>query len=238
MSKAEIRAQVWATMDRRGVSRFPKPIQGRIPNFVGADAAAERLCCTREFMQASVVKVNPDSPQRKVREIALRLGKTVLMPSPRLSKGFIILEPGKIKISYVAASTIRKAFTCGRLVSLRELPDIDMIVCGSVAVSPRDGARLGKGEGYSEIEFAVLTELGLVRESTPIATSVHSTQLVSNLPVEPFDLHVDLIATETELIRVKRDLPRPKGIDWGILGPRLEEMPILKELKAMSGSKG
>jgi 5-formyltetrahydrofolate cyclo-ligase len=188
-------------------------------------------------MRASIVKVNPDSPQRKIREIALELGKSVVMPSPRLSRGFIILEPSKIKISYAAASTIRMAFTCGRLLSLHELPRIDMIICGSVAVSAHDGARLGKGEGYSEIEFAALAELGLVQESTPIATSVHSIQLVDTLPVEPFDLHVDLIATEKELIRVSSRFPRPQGIDWKLLGSRLEEMPILKELRSVSGPK-
>jgi len=45
---------------------------------------------------------------------------------------------------------------------------LDAIVCGSVAVR-RDGRRCGKGEGYSDLEFAILRELG--QPPVPVATS-------------------------------------------------------------------
>ena len=41
-SKDDVRADVWQSMDREGVSRFPGA-EGRIPNFAGAKAAAELL---------------------------------------------------------------------------------------------------------------------------------------------------------------------------------------------------
>jgi 5-formyltetrahydrofolate cyclo-ligase len=35
------------------------------------------------------------------------------------------------------------------------MPALDAIVCGSVAVT-HDGRHCGKGEGYSDLEFAIL----------------------------------------------------------------------------------
>jgi hypothetical protein len=50
--------------------RFPRPVHHRIPNFVDAEAAAQRLAMLPEFKGARVVKVNPDTPQKMVRRAA------------------------------------------------------------------------------------------------------------------------------------------------------------------------
>src|SRR6266446_9648312 len=50
--------------------------------------------------------------------------------------------------------------------SLANMPCLDAIVCGSVAVT-RDGRRCGKGEGYSDLEFAILRELGAKGPASP-----------------------------------------------------------------------
>ena len=61
-SKDEVRKEVWAAMDREGVSRFPGA-EGRIPNFAGARLAAEKLAGHRLWKRARTIKANPDSPQ-------------------------------------------------------------------------------------------------------------------------------------------------------------------------------
>eukprot|EP00983_Pelagomonas_calceolata_P072570 1151772-Pelagomonas_calceolata.AAC.1 len=45
---------------------FPRPVHHRIPNFVGADAAALKLASLPEFQRAQCMKVNPDTPQKPV----------------------------------------------------------------------------------------------------------------------------------------------------------------------------
>jgi len=40
MTKSEIRQKIWLTMQREGVARFPGTV-GRIPNFAGAERAAQ-----------------------------------------------------------------------------------------------------------------------------------------------------------------------------------------------------
>jgi hypothetical protein len=64
-------------------------------------------------------------------------------------------------------------------VALAAMQGLDAIVCGSVAVT-RDGRRCGKGEGYSDLEFAVLRELG--HPPVPVATTVHDLPVVTSVP--------------------------------------------------------
>jgi len=233
--KDEIRREIWKILENRGVARFPKPIQGRIPNFIGAEKAAERMTSRKEFENAEVIKVNPDSPQIPVRRIALKCGKLLIMPTPRLKKGFILLDPDRIpRRALMKASTIRGAFKYGEICSLRDLPQVDLIVVGSVAVS-RDGVRIGKGGGYSEIEYGILRELSLIDESTPIFTSIHDFQLIANAPREDHDLVIDFIFTPRRALRIKRKYPQPKGILWEKLTDhQIREMPVLLELRKIS----
>jgi 5-formyltetrahydrofolate cyclo-ligase len=229
--KQEVREGVWRRLDALGISTFPWPVRGRIPNVKHADAAAERLAATPEWQRARVVKVNPDAPQRGVRYRALKAGKTLLMPTPRLREGFLLLDPTRIAPErYFAASSISGAVSLAEQVDLDHLPAIDLLVFGSVAVTTH-GDRVGKGEGYAELEFAVLRELGRITEDVVIATTVHDEQVVETIPREPFDVPLDLVCTPTRTIRVRTRGPRPEGVIWEALREeRRREMPILNEL--------
>src|SRR6476620_12730918 len=89
MNKQEIREHVWEQMMNEKVARFPFPIKGRIPNFKGAEAAAEWIRQTELYKQATIIKVNPDSPQLPLRASILADGKILFVPTPRLKDGFI-----------------------------------------------------------------------------------------------------------------------------------------------------
>lgn len=227
-----LRRRVWEAMERLGVAAFPRPVYGRIPNFVGAEEAARRLADLPLFRRARVVKVNPDAPQRPVRELVLTQGKLLIMPSPRISKGFLLLDPSRMpQHLYHQASTIGGAFRWGRIVEPEELPGVDLIVAGSVVVSVH-GERLGKGEGYSELEYAILREVNRVTEDVPIVTTVHDVQVVDfHIPLEPWDVTVDYVVTPTRTLACASEKRRPKGILWDLLDPsKLEEVPLLKRL--------
>ncbi len=234
--KAEIRERIWKLLEEKGVARFPRPVKGRIPNFVGAEEAAARLASTEEWRRARIVKVNPDAPQKPVRLLALRQGKVLVMATPRLKEGFLLLDPRRIPpYLYEKAATIRGAFELGRKIGLDEmktLGPIDLIVTGSVAVDRR-GHRIGKGEGYAELEYGIARQLGIVGEDTPVATTIHDLQLVPHIPREPYDVVVDIAATPSRLLRFQHDEPKPQGIIWELLPcKKLEEIPVLQELAA------
>ncbi len=224
MDKEEIRQKIWKLMEEKNIASFPRPVFGRIPNFKGAEKSAELLSTLPEFKKAEVVKVNPDSPQRKVREIVLSEGKKLLVPTPRLRGEFFLLY----NVNPKQASTISGFTKLGKRISYKEIPQVDFIVVGSVAVT-KSGDRVGKGEGYSELEYAILRELGKVSEKVPVATTVHSIQIVDEIPSQPFDVPVDIIVTEKEIIRTKPTREKPKGIYMEYLSKeKIEDTPYLK----------
>nr|MDO8134939.1 5-formyltetrahydrofolate cyclo-ligase [Candidatus Njordarchaeum guaymaensis] len=174
--KQDIRKRIWSQMEQANVARFPKPVYGRIPNFVGAEAAAQKLCAMDVFQKAKTVFCCPDSPQRSVRWNVLKEGKTLVMASPRLREDFILLDPSRISSKhYAEASTISGAFKYGRRVGPPAIR-IDFKVTGSVAVS-LNGGRVGKGGGYSDLEYGLLREFNCLNEETPIGTTVHDLQV-------------------------------------------------------------
>ena len=95
-AKAQLRDEAWAAIRSAGATRFPGP-EHRIPNFVGAEAAAELLRGTEAWKRASTLKANPDSPQLPVRQRALEDAKTVFMAVPRLARPepFFLLDPDR-----------------------------------------------------------------------------------------------------------------------------------------------
>ncbi|MEB3779249.1 MAG: 5-formyltetrahydrofolate cyclo-ligase [Desulfurococcales archaeon] len=234
--KEEIRRAIWDRLLEAGVARPPLPPHGRIPNFESAEKAALNIRRLKVWEEAEVVKINPDSPQRPVRYGALLEGKKLLMPTPRIKRGFILLDPSLIpKSAFRFASTIRGAFVYGRMLdsisSLSQIGQVDLVVEGSVVVN-RWGERLGKGEGYAELEFGILVDLGIMSREVTIITSVHELQLVNyRLPQDPYDVPVDIISTSVRVIRVNERPPRPKGILWDLLPEKkIKEIPLLEEL--------
>lgn len=190
--------KIWKLMEQEKIATFPKPVYHRIPNFIGATKAAKNLRALQEYKKAKVVFCNPDSPQRPVREMILKDGKTLIMATPRLKRGFLVIAPETAIGKERLASTIKGAFKHGT--ETQDFPKPDLIVTGSVAID-RDGNRLGKGRGYSDREVRMIDEkFGKVI----VATTIHDVQLVESTPSTPQDEKVDIIVTPTKIIRAKQ----------------------------------
>lgn len=230
--KEEIRKRVWDVLQASNAARFPGA-WGRIPNFAGAARAAERVRTTELWQRAGVIKCNPDAPQLPLRKAALRDGKVVYMAVPRLREleCFIELDPARVGGDVGHAASIKGAFMYGRPVHPRDMPEIDLVVAGAVAVS-RDGSRLGKGGGYSDLEYAILADLGKVGASTPVVTTVHPLQVhEEGLPMAVHDVPLDYVVTADDVIPCAGTYARPDGVQWDLIPrDRLDEIPILREL--------
>jgi 5-formyltetrahydrofolate cyclo-ligase len=232
ITKQKIREQIWDLLEAEGVARFPGT-HGRIPNFKGAEKCVEQIAKLAAWQNARAIKVNPDAPQRAIRHLALKQGKVVYMAVPRLrdEKCFIELDPHRLREKLYAASSIKGAFALGRPLGVDDVKPIDLIVCGSVAVS-RTGVRVGKGGGYSDLEYAIGLEMGLLTHQTPIVTTVHPLQIAAfRITQQPHDIPLDFIVTPTEIIECHSVNPRPKGLYWKYLDQeKINAIPLLRKL--------
>jgi len=232
LSKQELRERVWFTMQEKRVARFPGAV-GRIPNFLAAEKCAEHVGSLEVWENAQTIKANPDSPQRAIRHLALKQGKIVYMAVPRLreEKCFIELDPERLGRKIYAASSIKGAFEFGRQVAIKEMSPVDLIVCGSVAVG-RNGMRVGKGGGFSDLEFGLSIEIGIISSATPVITTVHPLQIVrERVSLKPHDIPVDFIVTPNEATATRTRLRKPVGIYWEYLDDaKISEIPLLERL--------
>ncbi len=233
--KDAIRREVWATLERYEVVTSPRPCYGKIPGFVGSSGIAAKVLKIESFRRAQTVYTTPDLSNRVIREESLKRGKKVVVSLPKL-RGYAILDPEKIAPSkYVFASTLRGALALGERIKWPEGIDIDIVVMGSVAVN-RDGSRLGRGDGIYDLEYAILRELHVINEKTPVVTAVHDLQVIDKkIPMYRHDVPVDYIVTPTQLITTSTTYPRPPGIIWELLPiDFIKSTPILRALFGIS----
>ncbi len=234
--KDMVRHEVWHRLEEAGVS--VGPAWSMIPNFVGADAAAWRLAQTDAWKAARTVKTNPDHAQTPIRIRALYDGKVVYTPVPYLTREFpyLRLDPAMLAakgISFELAATPQGFMEHGGRVEFEDVEPLDFCVVGSVAVG-RAGGRTGKGAGFADLETGIFRELGIVTAETPMATTVHSMQLVPDavVLVESHDSPLDFIATEAELIETNNTMPRPMGVTWDkVRQDQFETIPFLARLR-------
>lgn len=244
VTKQSIRLKIWDHLESNNLVLFPRPCQARIPNFVGAPQAAEKLSKLDIFKNSKIIKVNPDKPQEAVRFLTLEYGKRLLVPVPRLRQGLFqaVIVPANAN-QYIMKNASQQVgmVKYSKPVRLDDHIHIDLIVLGSVAVDTK-GHRIGKGEGYADLEFALMMKMNAVNENTVIATTVHDDQVVDDLPEHLFkdhDVPVDWIITPTRVIEVSEKLARPRTIIWDILSQRrVLEIPILQFLRERELSEG
>jgi 5-formyltetrahydrofolate cyclo-ligase len=235
-AKAALRQQVWDRLADGGVARFPGA-HHRISNFTGAEAAAERLRGTDAWGSARTLKANPDSPQWPVRQRALEDGKTVYMAVPKLAEEepFFLLDPDHLADTPRRASSIKGASASAHTVAIEALVPVDLVVTGCVAIA-EDGTRLGKGGGFSDLEFAIASEAGLIGDDTLVATTVHELQILpaGSIPRTDHDVQVDLIVTPDRVLQVDRAGMRPPGrVRWEELtDAKIAAIPILGRLRS------
>jgi 5-formyltetrahydrofolate cyclo-ligase len=93
------------------------------------------------------------------------------MAVPKLAEAepFYLLDPAVLTLPPNEAATMRAAAAHAPRLAGDELRPIDFVICGSVAVN-RNGDRIGKGAGYSDLEVALLHDAELLGRDTVIAT--------------------------------------------------------------------
>ncbi|MCY4664570.1 MAG: hypothetical protein OXC00_07895 [Acidimicrobiaceae bacterium] len=236
-AKDDLRGEVWTALER--TSAGVGAVRSRIPNFVRAHEAADRLAKLDIWKQASVVKSNPDPAQAHVRLRALQDGKTLYAPVPELTESFpfVRLDPAELesrRISFENVMFSEGAVEIGVPVQFEEMEAFDIVVVGCVAAT-RAGGRTGKGGGFADLELGIFRDVGLVQPGTPIVATVHGSQVVDDgrVAMVKHDTPLDWIITPDEVIETRTSYPRPGGVDWPSVQPdQLAGIPFLAGLRA------
>ncbi|HWJ72342.1 MAG TPA: 5-formyltetrahydrofolate cyclo-ligase [Kaistia sp.] len=242
MSRAKIvRERIWEKLRpvAKPDSRFHLDFAEVIPDFEGSAAATDRLVAQSFYQAGSYAFITPDNGLVDLRRRMLEAGKTLVVSTYGIYRGFYLLEPAMVPPGQALfAAWLDGLEHFGRPISLAEIADrgrFDFMVTGASAVS-LDGVRFGKGHGFFDLEWGMFTEIGIVDEATPVAAMVHDVQIVEEtlVPSET-DILVDAIATPTRFLEVKR-ATRPRGIKWEMLTPeQIAATPPLVELRQMQG---
>uniref|UniRef100_A0A674J7C1 Methenyltetrahydrofolate synthase domain-containing protein n=1 Tax=Terrapene triunguis TaxID=2587831 RepID=A0A674J7C1_9SAUR len=236
VSKWDIRTKIWDYMEANNLADFPRPVHHRIPNFKGSHQACHAVRELDVFKRTSEIKVDPDKPLEGVRLVTLQARKTLLVPTPRLRTGLfnkIVPPPGATKEILRICATSQGVKDYSVPIGLDAKVQVDLVVVGSVAVSEK-GWRIGKGEGFADMEYAMMMSMGAIREDTPVVTIVHDCQVVDIAEelLDDHDLTVDYILTPTRTIKTGCKRPKPQGIIWHKISyEMLERIPILKNLR-------
>ena len=137
-------------------------------------------------------------------------GKVLLTPAPSIDNAlFYKLDPKFLHIHDLSRaatksgshrffspktwrySIVSGTAALGTIVNLTAVGNlhVDIVVVASVVVNPISGARLGKGKGYGDIEYAMMRQLGACDDTTLVVTTVHESQLLDDLPASVMTEH-------------------------------------------------
>ncbi|AJY45476.1 5-formyltetrahydrofolate cyclo-ligase [Martelella endophytica] len=238
--KSAVRERVWSELRKVAVpdSRFHYDFGEFIADFEGGEAAVERLVDHPYYQSARYIFITPDNCLDRLRLKALQDGKTVLMTTYSIKRGFWLLDPAEIPEEiYLYASTLDGMERVGKPLTLAEIetmPMVDYMVTGTGAINT-EGIRFGKGHGFFDAEWGMLYKLGRITADTPAAAVVHDCQVLEEeLTPDVYDTVADVIFTPTRTIAVDNPHKPTCGILWDRLDPHmLATIPPLQELKAM-----
>jgi 5-formyltetrahydrofolate cyclo-ligase len=232
------RDQVWETLNRVGKpdSRFHWDFSAFIADFDGNDRATLRVLELDAWITSDRVFITPDNSTELLRRAAIRAGKTILVTTYGIRRGFLQLDPASVpddEVSYAATlDGLDRYATPVTLGDLRGTPPLKLLVTGGSAISI-NGIRFGKGHGYFDLEWAMLSEIGLTSSESTIVDIVHDDQVIEEeLTGEPHDVAVDWIITPDRAIPVPDLVRSPGRVFWEMLpGTEHESLPPIIELR-------
>ena len=90
--KEILRKSVYDSIFNGGFSNRSNGDYGKIPDFKGSDIAAQTLAKSKEWKKSKTIFVSPDSAQTPVRYLALKDNKNLIMASPNLEHGLMMIQ--------------------------------------------------------------------------------------------------------------------------------------------------
>lgn len=216
------RVRIWEELLKvaRPDSKFSWQFSEFICDYEGSEKGTALLTATDMYKNAKVIFITPDNNLETLREQAFRDKKTVVMTNYGITRGFFLIRPGQIPEGKEEVASlldgVSRYWKHQTLAQLKEsVGHIDMMVTGASAITP-SGIRFGKGHGYFDLEWAMLSSKGIADNSTVIIGAGHDCQ-VADVPVtvEEYDTAIDYIVTPTRIIETRHEFPGPARASSG-----------------------
>lgn len=242
LSTDQYRERIWAELAKvaRPDSRFHWDFSSFICDFEGSDQCADRILELDALEQRGnrQVFITPDNCLEDLRFKLIQRGIPFVMTTYGIVRGFYRLDPSVIPVSdHRYASTLDGFDHYAVAMPLAELQKgekFSLLVTGGSAVSS-NGVRFGKGHGYFDFEWAVLSELSLTDEFSVVADVVHDCQFVDEImPAERHDVVVDWVVTPTRTMHIQQNSRQRGRVFWDMVpGTEFEQLGIVAELRQL-----
>ncbi len=193
--KEKTRQEIWKTLHKNQLTHRKNGDYGKIPDFKGKSQAAKKLRETKEYKNSKIIFTAPDTAQQPVRYNCLKDGKTLIMATPNLENGYVLLKNNENNIEQASDKT----YATENGIPINKMPKIDIVIEGSVGVDLK-GNRLGKGKGYGDKEIKYLYQQKSITQKTPIITTIHPLQIKEKIPTDKNDCKINMIITPKNII--------------------------------------
>lgn len=242
--KSSIRNKVWTQLRKVALpdSRFHHDYSSFIADFKGSSSATDLLDALPAYKNADLIFIAPDNCIQELRYRALKDGKTVLVTTYGIRRGFWVLDPREIpEARWEMASLLDGMERIGRHVTLKDIrgmQKIGLMVTGTGAINHK-GLRFGKGHGFFDLEWAMLYSIGVVDASTQTVAVVHECQVLDEeLRGEEWDTGCDFVVTNERVIVVDEACKPSCGILWDKLAEgMIDDIEPLSELRNMGSGE-
>jgi len=255
------RKLIWASVYRTLLqhahpdARFNHDYMSFTPDFPGSSSAIDRLTSLPCYKSAATILITPDNSLEHLRCRALKDGKKVLVATYRLRRGFVLLHPGRIaetKYEIAACLDGMEKPGIGRSVSLAQMRDeglkVDMCVTGGLVFNAQ-GVTIWEGHNLFEIQYAMLSDLGVLHTQTPVVAVAHGCQVVDEAelgvekvtvsPTRKGEVQCDFVVTPDALYEIEGAVKPSNGVDFDAVDPEgVENIPPLQELRGIRMMEG
>jgi 5-formyltetrahydrofolate cyclo-ligase len=218
------------------------------PDFRESSYAIARLAQLPCYASATTILVTSDNSLEQLRLRALKDGKKVLVGTYRLRRGFVMLNPQRIRGEDLDMASLLDGMErpgIGRHLSLAQMKDegihVDLCVTGGLAFNIQ-GVIVWEGHGLFEVQWALLHDMKVVAEHVPVVAVAHQCQVVdeSDYGLETIkaekagEVQCDFLITPEKIIEVQGAVKPTTGVQFETLDPQaLDNIPPLQELKGI-----
>ncbi|KAI3389229.1 hypothetical protein SNEBB_007778 [Seison nebaliae] len=192
------------------------------------------------FNEATKIKCDPDFAYLPLRLKIVTQNKELFIPNSRNHNSILYsisvpvhFKNDKSYASYLVSSKGMREF--GKPVHQSELPKLQVLVVAAVGVD-LCGNQIGKGGSFSDMEYCVLREYGVITDDTVVVSFVDDNQIykgiIPSTKMNEHDIVIDVIVTPTQIIRTTPNRKKPTGIIWNKISRRqYRRIYLLRKLR-------